>query len=144
MIRKATIDDTEFILSVFDDKDIKDYLCDDASRDVQSVDIDSFLFLICGDDGFFLLVPKNGVAYELHVAFLPKCRGQKVNEYAKDMFEWLSENTPAKKLIAEIPKYNYRAKAAAIKNGFVLHGISTNSFMKNNRLMDQYIYGKEL
>lgn len=144
MIRQATIEDEKFIVGVFNNEAIKPFLHDDFSEEIDAVDVERLLFLICGDDGFFLLVPKNSITCELHVAFLPHCRGEKVNEYAEEMFDWIRDNTRYLKIVAEIPRYNFRAKAAAIKSGFVPQGVNTKSFLKNGQIMDQLIYGKEL
>jgi RimJ/RimL family protein N-acetyltransferase len=144
MIRQATVEDEGLLVSLFNDSSIVDYIGDDFTGEINKIDVEKHLFLLCGSVGFFLLIPRSSVCYEIHTAFKEPARGERVNKYSEAMFDWLRANTDCRKIVAEIPKTNFRAKAAAIKNGFVFHGINTKSFMKNGQLIDQLIYGKEL
>ena len=144
MVRLATEKDENFILDLMGRKGVKEFVTDDLTPEIKSLDISKSLIICCGDEGFFLFIPRNSITYEIHTAFVPECRGKKVNAYFEETANWLKKNTDCRKIIAEIPEYNYRAKAAAVKSGFVAHGVNTNSFLKNGKIINQYIYGKEI
>jgi hypothetical protein len=145
MIRLATQEDSKDILSILNDDDIRALVSDDLTPPVDSLQVSENVFLICGDfDGVFLIVPRNSTTVEIHAAFKTDKRGKVVIDGLKEVFTWLTDNTSCLKVVAEIPRFNFRAKAAAIKVGFRLNGINTKSFLKDGQLIDQYIYGKEL
>jgi RimJ/RimL family protein N-acetyltransferase len=90
--------------------------------------------------GLFLATQKSIACYEVHSALLPEARGMSA-ELAKSAICWMFENTPCKRIIAWIPKYNELAGKMAIDAGLKLCGINKESFMKNGILHDEYLFG---
>ena len=150
MIKRATIEDLEFIERVYYHPEINPHICDDFTKD-NHIDIGILLknqmiyFLIPYYEnngmGFFFAHPWNTICYEAHIAMLPEFRGSKVVEATKEAIKWGFENTICRKLITQVPVYNNRAFAVAIRAGGKIEGLNRSSIMRNGKLQHQYLIG---
>ena len=87
--------------------------------------------------GVFLLVPQNGATVEMHTALL--IRGSKALDAARLLVERVFSRYH--KLVTHVPDNNKAAKLMALKLGFVVEGINRQSFLQDNILHDQTIFG---
>lgn len=90
--------------------------------------------------GVAILCPLNYVNYEYHAAYLPEAVGI-ADQISKQIIAFVFENTNIKRLTATIPEYNHLTRRLAEKCGFEFIGINRKSFMKDDVLHDQFIYG---
>jgi RimJ/RimL family protein N-acetyltransferase len=150
-IRRATLDDKQFIIDLYNTGAMMKYLTDDNSLSIidfgieNIINVSSIYPLISEMDdiksGLFLFFPWNYTTYELHVAILPKYRGQHSIEAGTMAGMWMFNNTVCRKIVTMIPKQNYKAKALAIAVGMQQEGINRQSYMKDGVLYDQYLFG---
>ena len=151
MIRRATIDDRDFIKAIYEMPGMMKYLSDDNCPDKMQDCVDMLVntptiyALIPEQDsvktGLFLFVPWNYTTYELHVAILPEYRGEHSVLSGIDAGFWMFINTCCHKIVTQIPVPNYRAKALALSVGMKLEGVNRKSYMKGGKLYDMYLYG---
>ena len=90
--------------------------------------------------GCFNFIRRNGATFEAHICLLPECYG-KAREAGKKGVDWLFENGPCQRIIAEVPETNIQARKMASDIGFELYGVNTRSIQKNDKLLDVYCYG---
>lgn len=83
-----------------------------------------------------------GVTLEMHPALLKKFRHYS-RVATKSFIKWVVDNSQRaiKKFMLIIPKCFPTNKNGALKLGFKLEGINRQSFMKNKKLEDQWIFG---
>ena len=84
--------------------------------------------------------PVNGIACHLHTSALPELWGR-VENFAKEVLVWIFTNTHYLKAITFIPEYNRPAIQLAKRCGMKEEGCITQSFLKDWKLRDQFIYG---
>ena len=145
----STEHDLEFIQNTWLNPSILPHINDDMTmgemiRWDKVVAHGLFLIPIVDDGGrigFFYLVPQSNTYWEVHVAILPQYRGKVAIEAGKAVVKWFFENTPAKKLVANVPVDNQKAYALARRVGFNLEGMNRKSFLRNHKLIDQYFMG---
>ncbi len=94
-----------------------------------------------GTVGIFLLIPQNSVCYELHTCLLPEAWGVRAKHAAQYLGPWVWENTPAQRVVTNVPEYNHIARAFAGKGGMTMFGINPRSFLKDGKLHDQFMLG---
>jgi RimJ/RimL family protein N-acetyltransferase len=150
-VRRATVKDNETIKGIYADKSIWPFVTDDGALDIQTINFTDALnnqgvyFIIVEDNnkpvGVFLFNPWNTVTYEMHSAVLPEYRGAGSREAAYLAGMWMFKNTPCQKIVTQIPQINVLARALAKKCGMTLEGNNKKSFLKNGKLIDQYIFG---
>jgi RimJ/RimL family protein N-acetyltransferase len=150
-IRRATIDDRDFIKDVYDMPGMIKYLTDDNCPDDMKDQIDMILntpviYALISElndtkTGLWLFFPWNYTTYELHVAILPEYRGQHSINSGIEAGMWMFGNTCCHKIVTTIPKPNYKAKYLAESVGMQQEGINRKSYMKNGILYDMYLYG---
>jgi RimJ/RimL family protein N-acetyltransferase len=150
-IRKATLDDAKFILSVLNHPDIDEKSNDDGLYDITHDNIElnlesEFITILIpsldqDDIGFFLFIQQNLIMAELHTCILPGYRGLKVVEAARLVKDYIWNKTPFKKVVTQVPSYNKAAIFMALKCGFKREGINKLSFLKNGMLYDQHYFG---
>ncbi len=147
-IRRATIEDAEFIRSVYGQKGVWDTISDDGSPSVDTIDfgpvIKAAYFLIPNENtaiGAFLFHPWNTITYEMHSAILRQYRGPMAIEAATKAGVWMFDHTSCRKIVTTIPRPNYAAKALAVACGMQQEGIIAKSFLKNGKAHDQYLFG---
>ena len=151
MIRRATVDDREFIKSIYEMPGMIKYLTDDNCPDNMKDCVDMIIntpgiYALISEQlmirtGLFLFFPWNYTTYELHVAILPEYRGRMSIQSGTDAGLWMFRNTCCQKIVTQIPTPNYRAKALAIAVGMKQEGINRKSYMKDGNLYDMYLYG---
>lgn len=116
---------------------------DGCPKEFEPVLTDALIFLAVNDPeflGVFLFHPQNFVTYEVHTALLPEAWGKSV-EYGKAAIEWMFANTPCKRVVTNVPKYNRLAKRLSEQVGMKEYGMNPKSFQKNGVLHDQIMFG---
>lgn len=147
MIRKATINDVDFILSVYHTDTIWQDSSDDNTPPLTKEMLITFIssgyavLLIPDDIGVFTFHPWNSITYAMHSAVLPKYRGVKALDGARQAGFWMFENTLCQKIVTLVPANNYKARALAHAGGMLKEGIITKSLLKKGERIDQYLYG---
>ena len=151
MIIRATITDLDFIKIIMDHPKINPYLYDDLAKNTRFdlsilLKIETIYFLIGINEinekiGIFVGHPWNSICYEAHTLILPEFRGEETVKIAKEAIRWMFDNTLCKKIVTHVPTFNQKAYALAIKVGGKLEGINKKSFLKFNKLYDQYLFG---
>lgn len=90
--------------------------------------------------GVVTLLPQNSICFELHVAFLPVAWG-KTRPALAGAIAWAWRETPARRIVASIPRYNRLAIKLARDVGMTQFGTNAKSFLKNGILHDQILLG---
>lgn len=90
--------------------------------------------------GAWLVKPWNNITYEIHGGVHPDYWGDSEPLY-RAMGIHLFKFTPCLKLIAIIPSCNPLVRKMAIRLGMAHEGTVKDSFQKNWKLYDQFIYG---
>jgi len=92
----------------------------------------------------FILTPKCGTTYEVHTLVKPEYRGANSVKAATSGLQWFFKNHPTcQKIISYIPSDNKAAKVFALKMKFKVEGNIMQSFLKDGKLIDQWIVGLE-
>lgn len=91
--------------------------------------------------GFFLVVRKNSITYEIHTVLEKWCRGQRAIDAAKAVVEWVFDNTDCQRLVTEIPDGNAPAERLAINAGLSQYGLNEHSFKIDNVIKSVKLYG---
>lgn len=91
--------------------------------------------------GFFLVVRKNSITYEIHTVLEKWCRGSRAIQAAKAVVEWIFDNTDCQRLVTEIPEGNIPAERLAINAGLSQYGLNEHSFKLDNVVKSVKLYG---
>lgn len=136
----------EAVRAILSYSDIWEHVKDDGVSSPLDLDIpitDKFYYLIPmkGNDvcGLFIAHPLNMVTYQIHIAILPRMRGDTVN-IGKLCLEWMFENTSSKKLVGFIPEDNKKTIALSQRVGMTKEGVLKKSILKDGKLKDQIIF----
>lgn len=148
-VRRATVEDREFVTRIYTSPDIWDRVSDDFTPGRDVIDLTDALrnpniyILIPDNIGVFMYHPLNTILYQTHASVLPEFRGKKALEGARATGMWMYQNTLCRKVICLIPHKNYQAMAFARSLGFHKEGVLTKSIMKHGELVDLHCYGIE-
>ena len=82
----------------------------------------------------------NGITLECHVHVLPEHRKEAL-KFGQLALEWAWDNTEATKIVAQIPDLYPDVLKFAIKNGFVIEGLNSDSYMKGSKIYSQFYLG---
>ena len=139
---KSSQADAEFILK---SKDIYRTICDDGSPSREDMVIpDGWVNVVAYVDdkpaGCFVLHKQNCITMECHVQILAEYRHLS-KEMSDAMLAWVWDNTPAQKLIANIPFDCENVKNFAEIMGFKIEGVNEDSIMKNGKVLSQWYLG---
>jgi RimJ/RimL family protein N-acetyltransferase len=133
--------DWELIKRIVTDKSVYSKVSDDespAAKDWQPSQHEQAYYLLVknGIDelGIFYVAPQNGVTYQVHTCLLPHAYGPKAAVAAKELLDWVFENTNCERLVTEIPEYNSLALRFALKAGMEKYGYNPKSFKKDGVL----------
>ena len=131
--------DYEAIKRIFNDKRIYEYLVDDLTpEDIEPPQ--GCVYLLSEDgDGLVMVIPRNSVEAEVHIAVLPEAR-HKAYYYGKKAADWIFEQG-VHKITAMIPQTNQQVLKYCLKLGFQQEGINRMSFLKDGKLQDQFLLG---
>jgi hypothetical protein len=142
--------DWALVREILTDPAVYPHISDDGSparEDFQVVEHPSFLYVLVKDAGavlgLWLFVPQSVACYEVHTCLLPRARGDRAKEAARQMADWLWANTPCQKLITSVPAYNRLALHFAKRAGMTQFGTNTRSYLKHGELHDQILLGLE-
>lgn len=91
-----------------------------------------------GAIALFTAIPRSRVLWEIHVT---RAFGAGITEAARAIAPFLFRNTPARRVIAEIPETNRAAIRLAQRAGYVFYGRNPQSYEKHGRLVDQILLG---
>lgn len=150
IVKRATIDDIDFIRSVYADEEIYHYISDDGSNDPNEIDYGALISIphiyvmipsVNTPVGVLLFYPWNTITFELHTAIVKEHRGKEAIEAAKVCGFWMFENTNCQKIVTSIPAGNFPAKYLARKCGMKYIGNNEKSYLKGGTLHDQHLYG---
>lgn len=131
--------DYDAIKRIFKDKGIFDLLTDDGTPEDFELP-EGLTYLLSNDgDGVVMLVPRNSIEIEAHIAILPKAKNRAFY-YGKRAIEWVF-STNCQKITVMIPFTNQQVHKYCLKLGFQTEGINRMSFLKNGQLQDQWLMG---
>lgn len=133
--------DVDVINAILEQPHIAPFVNDDVSAGNKITDAQQheWIGVYEGNDcqGVFLLVPQNGATVEMHTALL--IRGAQALNAARMLVERVFQRYH--KLMTHVPENNRAARLMALKLGFVVEGINRQSFLQDNILHDQTIFG---
>lgn len=151
VVKRCYVTDRDMVDKILKDPEIYKHLGDDGSLPAENF---TSLYLLTNpmiymlkaiieDDiaGLIGFYPRNFVSYDIHITVLPQYRGKTGVEVMKKAIDWMFENTPCRKVIANAPTSNRPAYALAIKCGFQKEGLLSKSYLKNGKLYDEHILG---
>ncbi|MFX6097781.1 DUF2824 family protein [Acinetobacter baumannii] len=137
------LDDLEEINRIILNEHVQKDICDDPTQNekVQNLGPHEWVGVVENDttQGLFLLIKHNSIAIEIHTCLLPGLRGSKAIEAGKLILNLIFENH--QKVISWIPENNRKAKLFAQMLGFQVEGINRASFLKDGKLLDQFLVG---
>lgn len=139
--------DYDLIQAIIQDPRIYDRLSDDGSpkrEDFRPIESDQLIYLMVRDDrplGLFMFVPQNAICIEVHTCLLPESWGSKAKEAGKRAGEWIFTNTPFRRIVTNVPRYNRLALRFAEQCGMTTFGVNPKSYLKNGELHDQIMLG---
>ncbi len=152
MIKRATTEDIESLKNIWSHPEIAPYIRDDLTPKMEidfkplvSNPLLYFLMAITesGDKaGCFFVHPWNSICFEVHTLILPEFRGKVAITLGKEAIEWGFTETLCTKIVTQVPTWNRKAYAFALRVGFKIEGNNKSSFLWKGKLYDQYFMGK--
>lgn len=125
--------------------DIYPHVGDDGSPPAEQFTIPDSWYCVVGYSdgqpaGCWLMHHTNSTTLEVHIQVLKEYRTHS-EEICRGFIAWAWDNTPAQKLVAQIPTLYPNVKAFAETMGFRVEGINASSIQKDGQLYDQYYMG---
>lgn len=140
--------DYDLIRAIMGNISIYRRICDDRcppAAEFRPIESEEIWYCIVWDGndllGLWMLVPQNGICYEIHTCLLPHAWGARARRAAAAMAAWIWENTPCRRLITNVPANNRVAYHFALQAGMEVYGRNEASFLKNGKLLDQICLG---
>lgn len=138
--------DMELVDSIMRHPQIWPHVHDDGAEDWQPVDHEGIFWMLITRDngevgGVFMVHATNSYCYEMHTCLLPETWGAEAARAAQLLAGWVFRETPAEKLVTNVPAYNRAARRFAIAGGMQQEGVNRASFMKNGVMVDQIMLG---
>lgn len=91
--------------------------------------------------GLFTFIPLNAVCFEIHVAMRKLAWGRPAEEAGKQIWAWMWEHSPARRIVATAPAFNRLVVRYAERSGMKKYGVNEKSFLRFGRLHDQVLLG---
>lgn len=91
--------------------------------------------------GMFVLMPENAICWNIHVCLLPNSWGRRAKQAGREIVQWVFENTPCMRLVADVPEYNTLVLKLGLEAGMKRCGINPASHQKNGALHNQILLG---
>lgn len=93
------------------------------------------------EPGYGVLIgePVDLDVYEVHVALMPKARGEAIS-ICTQAIKWFFDNENCQKLTASIPSFNHHAMRLAKHCGFSMTGKREKAFAKDGKNYDLHLF----
>jgi RimJ/RimL family protein N-acetyltransferase len=157
-IRRARVEDTDFLVELFTHEDVEPFLAAVRSKDPDSVraevdrsaeDPEAFGVFVIEVDGeragtmrFERVNIRSRIADLGGLAVHPDFRGGKVADEAARLFQrHLIEDLGFHRVQLEIYGFNERAMRHAERSGFVREGVRRKAYWRNDEWVDGVLYG---
>ena len=157
-IRRARVDDTDFLVELVTHEDVEPFLAAVRAKDRDEIlaeiarsegDPEAFgVFLIevdgkrAGTVRFERANRRSRIADLGGLAVHPEFRGGKVSDVAARLFQrHLIEELGFHRLQLEIYGFNERAMAHAERSGFIREGVRRKAYWRNDTWVDGVLYG---
>lgn len=153
-IRIARTEDAQWIRSVMVHPKIWPHISDDGCPPWQEFEpvvgpgvwyVEALLANVGGRGGrsmgFWVLHPQNTATWECHTCLLPWAWGPLAVEAGKSAAEWVWANTPARRIVTQVPVENRLAYAFARRIGMEQYGVNPKAWLKNGQLQDVALLG---
>ena len=88
----------------------------------------------------FTFIPQNAVCFEVHIASTIHGIGES-REASRAAFDWMFQNSPARRIVASIPDDNSLVLKLARDVGMEQYGVNRASFLRGGELRDQVLFG---
>lgn len=148
MVRVLTIVDLPMVMGIVSHADVKPFLVDTGFSEnflEESTKVvlthPSFICFSDGEHCFFVAQRRSPILWEVHDVVAPSGRGKLGFDCAKECITFMFQCTPCLKLVGYTPVNNRRARMFALKVGFKVEGMLTNSWLQDGQLYDQVITG---
>jgi RimJ/RimL family protein N-acetyltransferase len=157
-LRRATLDDVDFLVDLFTDEDVEPFLAAVRPKDRESVaaeirrsdaEPDAFGVFVVEVDGeragtmhFERANRRSRIADLGGLAIHPDHRGRKLSDEAARQFQrHLSRDLGFHRVQMEIYGFNERAMAHAERSGFVREGVRRKAYWRNGQWVDGVLFG---
>jgi RimJ/RimL family protein N-acetyltransferase len=157
-IRRATRDDTDFLVELFTHDDVEPFLAAVRPKDTESVlaeidrsdaDPEAFGVFVVDVDGkragtmhFERTNRRSGIADLGGLAVHPEFRGGRIADRAARLFQrHLLEELGFHRLQMEIYGFNERALRHAERSGFTREGVRRKAYWRNEEWVDGVLFG---
>lgn len=91
--------------------------------------------------GLWMFDAHSVIVLECHTCLLPSCGHKRAIQAAKEMAQWIWENTACVRLVTGVPEYNTVASNFALAAGMTPYGNNFKSVQKGEILWDQHLFG---
>ena len=134
--------DVVIIKSILNDEDIFDSIAEDGCKKGEfkpEVNTEMWVKIEQGEDliGICNFHAINKITLKGHIHILKKYRREHSLRAAKNIYEWLLNNSKFLKLNVEIPSCHLNVMKYCKAIGFNLEGINRTSYLKNGEVLDQ-------
>ena len=141
MITLELCEDMALLASIAHDPAVWALVHDDRAADGLTQVNRLYLLVKYGDDvaGFFALDCLGGDTVEVHTCLLPKYRGRIGLQAGRALIDCAFGRLNQQAITTKVPVFNRAALFFAMKCGFIIVGVDTQSFMRDGVLYDQHM-----
>lgn len=147
MIFQSTTD-AALIKAIITHPAIWPYVTDDFAstiEDYEPIIGERTLYMLAFDGiellGMWMFEICSPICYKVHTCILPNAYGGRAGQAAKEMAEWIWENTTCQRIITDVPENNRLAYRFALKAGMTQFGLNPKCYQKGGLLMDVALLG---
>jgi RimJ/RimL family protein N-acetyltransferase len=161
-VRRAKLDDLDFMLEVFASEDVRPYLAAGGAFDHDALQAEferqerepsafgRFVIEVregdewrrAGTMGFHRVNERNGIAHLERLAVHPDFRGRRLGDVAARLFQrHLIFDLGFHRLQMEIYGYNDRAQRHAERAGWIKEGVKRKAYLRDDEWVDGVMYG---
>lgn len=148
MIHFERTTDYRLVREIMTHPKVYPWIADDGSpavEEFQPVEHPAFWYVLAFEEeellGLWLFSPQNSICWEVHTCLLPGHGFRRAREAAAAMALWIWENTPCRRIVTNVPRFNRTARTFAEAAGMTRCGVNLRSYMKNGELHDQLMLG---
>lgn len=135
-------EDNEIIKSVLCHPEIYNRIQEDGAPNKEDFEPPANAMYITDSHNIAVMVYHwaSNITLECHIHVLPEHR-KDASKFCQLALEWAWDNTEATKIVAQIPDLYPDVLKFAIKNGFVIEGYNSESYMKDGNIYSQFYLG---